>query len=152
MRKYPERAKGLGIGEIKAGHEHRLLFSKVYCWSHPQQEPSTTEAFHNRKGHMKRKFSCALKFYFVISNKQTGNMRLKFNIICRVVMLLQLVCSSYGSDVRVYTFIPVQEAFQVDYIADRKVLNGCVYIGVLVAQIRLNGEGIGSAVLGNGEV
>ena len=53
---------------------------------------------------------------------------------------------------RVYTFIPVQEAFQVDYIADRKVLNGCVYIGVLVAQIRLNGEGIGSAVLGNGEV
>ena len=120
--------------------------------SHPQQEPSTTGAIHNRKGHMKRKFSCALKFYFVISNKQTGNMRLKFNIICRVVMLLQLVCSSYGSDVRVYTFIPVQEAFQVDYIADRKVLNGCVYIGVLVAQIRLNGEGIGSAVLGNGEV
>ncbi len=152
MRKYPERAKGLGIGEIKAGHEHRLLFSKVYCWSHPQQEPSTTGAIHNRKGHMKRKFSCALKFYFVISNKQTGNMRLKFNIICRVVMLLQLVCSSYGSDVRVYTFIPVQEAFQVDYIADRKVLNSCVYIGVLVAQIRLNGEGIGSAILGNGEV
>lgn len=152
MRKYPERAKGLGIGEIKAGHEHRLLFSKVYCWSHPQQKPSTTGAFHNRKGHMKRKFSCALKFYFVISNEQTGNMRLKFNIICRVVMLLQLVCSSYGSDVRVYTFIPVQEAFQVDYIADRKVLNSCVYIGVLVAQIRLNGEGIGSAILGNGEV
>ena len=134
-----------------------MRFSKVYCRSPPQQEPSTTEAFttgafHNRKGHMKRKFSCALKFYFVISNKQTGNMRLKFNIICRVVMLLQLVCSSYGSDVRVYTFIPVQEAFQVDYIADRKVLNGCVYIGVLVAQIRLNGEGIGSAILGNGEV
>ena len=152
MRKYPERAKGLGIGEIKAGHEHRLLFSKVYCWSHPQQKPSTTGAIHNRKGHMKRKFSCALKFYFVISNKQTGNMRLKFNIICRVVMLLQLVCSSYGCDVRVYTFIPVQEAFQVDYIADRKVLNSCVYIGVLVAQIRLNGEGIGSAVLGNCEV
>ena len=136
----------------KAGHEHRLLFSKVYCWSLPQQKPSTTGAIHNRKGPMKRKFSWALKFYFVIRNKQTGNMRLKFNIICRVVMLLQLVCSSYGSDVRVYTFIPVQEAFQVDYIADRKVLNGCVYIGVLVAQIRLNGEGIGSAVLGNGEV
>ncbi len=125
---------------------------KYIAGAFTQQEPSTTGAFHNRKGHMKRKFSCALKFYFVIRNKQTGNMRLKFNIICRVVMLLQLVCSSYGSDVRVYTFIPVQEAFQVDYIADRKVLNGCVYIGVLVAQIRLNGEGIGSTVLGNGEV
>ncbi len=124
----------------------------IHNRSHPQQKPSTTGAIHNRKGHMKRKFSCALKFYFVISNKQTGNMRLKFNIICRVVMLLQLVCSSYGCDVRVYTFIPVQEAFQVDYIADRKVLNSCVYIGVLVAQIRLNGEGIGSAVLGNCEV
>lgn len=118
----------------------------------PQQKLSITGVFHNRKGHMKRKFSCALKFYLVISNKQAGNMRLKFNIICRVMMLLQLVCSGYGSDVRVYTFIPVQEAFQVDYIADRKVLNGCIYIGVLVAQIRLNGEGIGSAVLGNGEV
>ena len=104
------------------------------------------------KGHMKRKFSCALKFYLVISNIQAGNMRLKFNIICRLVMPLQLVRRSYGSDVRVYTFIPVQEDFQVDYIADRKVLNGCVYIGVFVAQIRLNGEGIGSAVLGNGEV
>lgn len=130
----------------------KYIAGAIHNRSHPQQEPSTTGAFHNRKGHMKRKFSCALKFYFVISNKQTGNMRLKFNIICRVVMLLQLVCSSYGSDVRVYTFIPVQEAFQIDYIADRKVLNGCVYIGVLVAQIRLNGEGIGSAVLGNGEV
>ncbi len=130
----------------------KYIAGAIHNRSHPQQEPSTTGAFHNRKGRMKRKFSCALKFYFVISNKQTGNMQLKFNIICRVVMLLQLVCSSYGSDVRVYTFIPVQEAFQVDYIADRKVLNGCVYIGVLVAQIRLNGEGIGSAVLGNGEV
>ncbi len=130
----------------------KYIAGAIHNRSHPQQEPSTTGAFHNRKGHMKRKFSCALKFYFVIRNKQTGNMRLKFNIICRVVMLLQLVCSSYGSDVRVYTFIPVQEAFQVDYIADRKVLNGCVYIGVLVAQIRLNSEGIGSAVLGNGEV
>ena len=130
----------------------KYIAGAIHNRSHPQQEPSTTGAIHNRKGPMKRKFSCALKFYFVISNKQTGNMRLKFNIICRVVMLLQLVCSSYGSDVRVYTFIPVQEAFQVDYIADRKVLNGCVYIGVLVAQIRLNGEGIGSAVLGNGEV
>ena len=37
------------------------------------------------KGHMKRKFSCALKFYLVISNIQAGNMRLKFNIICRLV-------------------------------------------------------------------
>ena len=130
----------------------KYIAGAIHNRSHPQQKPFTTGAIHNRKGHMKRKFSCALKFYFVISNKQTGNMRLKFNIICRVVMLLQLVCSSYGSNVRVYTFIPVQEAFQVDYIADRKVLNGCVYIGVLVAQIRLNGEGIGSAVLGNGEV
>ena len=130
----------------------KYIAGAIHNRSHPQQKPSTIGAIHNRKGHMKRKFSCALKFYFVIRNKQTGNMRLKFNIICRVVMLLQLVCSSYGSDVRVYTFIPVQEAFQVDYIADRKVLNGCVYIGVLVAQIRLNGEGIGSAVLGNGEV
>ncbi len=130
----------------------KYIAGAIHNRSHPQQKSFTTGAFHNRKGPMKRKFSWALKFYFVISNKQTGNMRLKFNIICRVVMLLQLVCSSYGSDVRVYTFIPVQEAFQVDYIADRKVLNSCVYIGVLVAQIRLNGERIGSAVLGNGEV
>ena len=120
-------------------------------------EPPTTGALHiagalHSRSLPQQKRAHALKFYLVISNKQTGNMRLKFNIICRVVMLLQLVCSGYGSDVRVYTFIPVQEAFQVDYIADRKVLNGCIYIGVLVAQIRFNGEGIGSAVLGNGEV
>ncbi|MCI5880452.1 MAG: hypothetical protein MRZ85_00935 [Clostridium sp.] len=48
LRKYPERAKGLGIGEIKAGHEHRLLFSKVYCWSLPQQ----------KRAHEKKIFMC----------------------------------------------------------------------------------------------
>lgn len=53
---------------------------------------------------------------------------------------------------RVSTLVPIQETFHVDGIADLQVFNCLVYVAVLVAQVRLDGEGIGLAVVGNIEV
>ena len=47
---------------------------------------------------------------------------------------------SYGSDVRVHTFVPVQEAFNIKSVTDLKLLYSIVTIGVVDAQKRLNEE------------
>ena len=53
---------------------------------------------------------------------------------------------------RVNAFVPVKEAFHIDLVADLEVLNCGVNISGVVAEIRLNGEGVGVAVDGNVEV
>ncbi len=40
----------------------------------------------------------------------------------------------HGSDMGLYAVIPVNEAFQVDHIADLQVLNSLISLGGLVAQ------------------
>lgn len=58
----------------------------------------------------------------------------------------RLLCCSYGSDVRIYALIPVQEAFHVDLVANLEILDSCVDIGRIIAQIGFYSEGIGLAV------
>ncbi len=53
---------------------------------------------------------------------------------------------------RVDAVVPVQEAFHVDLIADLEVLDSGVNSGGVVAEVGLNGELIGRAVVGNVEV
>lgn len=49
-------------------------------------------------------------------------------------------------NVRVYALIPVQEAFHIDLVADLQLLDCLIHISCVVAQIRLNGEGLGLSV------
>ena len=58
----------------------------------------------------------------------------------------------YRDNMGINTLIPVQIAFHIDNIADLQVLDSCVYIGGIVAKIRLYNEGIGLAIQGNAEV
>ena len=53
---------------------------------------------------------------------------------------------------RVYTVVPVREALHVDDIANLKTFNSLVNVSGVVAEIRLNGEGVGLSVQGNVEV
>ena len=53
---------------------------------------------------------------------------------------------------RVYTVVPVKEALHVDDIANLKTFNSLVNVSGVVAEIRLNGEGVGLSVQGNVEV
>ena len=53
---------------------------------------------------------------------------------------------------RVYALIPVQETFHVDLIADLKSLYCFVYVSIFIAEIGLNGKGVGLAIVGNVEV
>ena len=52
----------------------------------------------------------------------------------------------------IYALIPVQEALHVDHIADLEILYSGIYIRGIVAQIGLDGEGVGLSVIGNVEV
>ena len=53
---------------------------------------------------------------------------------------------------RVYALIPVQETFHVDLVTDLECFYCLVYIRIFIAEIRLNGKGVGLAVRGNVEI
>ena len=50
------------------------------------------------------------------------------------------------------SLVPVEEALHVDDVADLKVLYSAVNLGGVVAEVRLNNEGVGSSVVGSLEV
>ena len=52
----------------------------------------------------------------------------------------------------IHALIPVQEALHVDHIADLEILHCGINIRGVIAQIGLNGEGVGFAVIGSVEV
>ena len=53
----------------------------------------------------------------------------------------------HAGDVGVGAFVPVEEAFHVDLVADGEVLHGVVNVGGVVAQVGFNGEGVGVTFL-----
>ncbi len=114
-------------------------------------------------------FNCDLRVYIdVVRMSNTGNpsppkktaspppgMRSLFHIQLYVTAAVHrqlfvrfgLLQHRHTRDVRVGAFIPVQEAFHVDFVADLQLLHCLVDIGILVAQIGLHGERIRISVL-----
>ena len=55
-------------------------------------------------------------------------------------------------DMRINSVVPVKEAFCVDHVTDLKAFDSLINLGVVTAQVRLNGEGVGITANGNVEV
>ena len=68
---------------------------------------------------------------------------------------IDVVCSLAGSnrsDVGLCTVVPVQEAFQIDHIADLQVANSLISLAAQAAQVGLHTEGVHLAINGYIEV
>ena len=62
------------------------------------------------------------------------------------VRICPLRCSCDSRGVEVCTFIPVEEAFEINHVANLQSLNSFVDIGVVAAEIELHAERIGLTV------